>query len=467
MLSVIVEFLLGTYRADPDGLAGTGHQTQGEWPPSVSRLFAAFVAADGTRDRCRVTDGSELFWLEQLPPPVIHADMRVAHQPLNPRYVVRHEKTIAKKTHKEYPARAGALTRPGVRMALQTSRIAYRWDVELPSEPTLEALRLRAARISYFGASDSPVRLRIVTASTAPGLPENAFVPDETGDVVISVPQRGDLQVLDSMYDQWRERGASLSRQQFPALRHEVSYRNPDKKARNREGTVVAWLRLDKSIPGRKLGALTACFKESVLSQFQRLYGEPPCILHGHGFTGTGYEIARYLALPDVGFPHSKGRIHGLALWLPRDSDSSIQSRSGNAAAAIRRLCAKGFEARVFPWDRDVKGPYAANPQRWCRTSRSWVTAVPAIHERRRPLDLAELARWCKHAGLPEPIAFRSARTSLVPGALDLAPMEVNRPGRVGLPYSHVELFFAEDVQGPVVIGSGRQRGFGLCVPTD
>ena len=89
----------------------------------------------------------------------------------------------------------------------------------------------------------------------------------------------------------------------------------------------------------------------------------------------------------------------------------------------------------------------------------------PAIHERRRPLDLAEVRLWCQHARLPEPVAFRSARTPLVAGALDLAPVEVNRPGRPGLPYSHVELCFAEPVAGPVVIGAGRQRGFGLCVP--
>ena len=35
------------------------------------------------------------------------------------------------------------------------------------------------------------------------------------------------------------------------------------------------------------------------------------------------------------------------------------------------------------------------------------------------------------------------------------------------LPYSHVELRFAQAISGPVVIGSGRQRGFGLCVPVD
>ena len=121
---------------------------------------------------------------------------------------------------------------------------------------------------------------------------------------------------------------------------------------------------------------------------------------------------------------------------------------------------------RVASHDGEYR-PWAANPKRWQTKSRRWVTAFPAIHERRRPLDLDEISRWCRHAGLPKPLAFRHARTPLVRGAADLAPIEVNRPGRVGMPYSHIELVFAEPVHGPIAIGSGRQRGFGLCVPVE
>ena len=68
MLAVSVEFLHGTFRGDPDGTANTGRLTRGEWPPAPFRLFAALVAADGTRERCTVTDGAELEWFERLPP---------------------------------------------------------------------------------------------------------------------------------------------------------------------------------------------------------------------------------------------------------------------------------------------------------------------------------------------------------------------------------------------------------------
>ena len=90
MLAISVELLHRTFRGDPDGTANTGRLVRGEWPPSPTRLFAALVAADGTREKCRVTDGAELTWFERLPPPVIHAHARPCHQPLAPRYVVRH-----------------------------------------------------------------------------------------------------------------------------------------------------------------------------------------------------------------------------------------------------------------------------------------------------------------------------------------------------------------------------------------
>lgn len=466
MLAISVELLHGTFRGDPEGTANTGALQQGEWPPSPARLFSALVAADGTREKCRVTDGTELAWFERLPPPVIHAHSRPCHWQLEPRYVVKHEGSASKKTHQEYVGRSGALNRSGVRVSPRDPHIVYSWNAEPPAQATLDALRRRAARVGYLGGSDSPVRLRVMTRMPESIRREGAFVPDERGNTVIYVTAPGDLQVLDRMYDAWCEHGASVSRQQFPALRHGSRYRSPRSAQPIDRGEVVAWLRLGMAVSGRRVSTVTALFKEAILSQHHRIHGEPPAVLHGHGFDGQGYDIARYLALPDVGYPRSRGRIHGLALWMPPGSNDILRRKARDAAFAVRQLSGRGVDVAVTPREDELR-PLAAHPDRWLRPSRCWVTAVPAIHERRRRLDLGELARWCRHAGLPEPIAFRSARTPLVSGALDLAPVEVNRPDRPALPYCHVELKFAQAAPGPVVIGSGRQRGFGLCIPID
>lgn len=463
MLSISIEFLHGTFRGDPSGAANTGRLAHGEWPPSPARLFAALVAADGTRHECRVTDGSELEWLEGLVPPVIHACSLHHHQPLEPRYVVETRSGPSKSNHQEYVGRSGAMVRPGVRVSCPNPNVAYLWDADVPNDSILGALRRRAARVGYLGTSDSPVRLRVST--TAHQLKTGVFTPDPHGDEVINVTRRGDVEVLDRLFDAWREHGAAIGRAQFLALNHGQRYRSPAQPRQQDAGSVVAWLRLRKPVSGRRVTALTALFKAAVLSKHQQRYGEPDRVLHGHGFEGSGYEIARYLALPNVGDRWSRGLIHGLALWLPPGVDPIVRRRARDTALAIDRLIGPGADVGVTVASDDDGATTKAS--RWCRPSRTWATAFPAIHERRRKLDLEELARWCRHAGLPRPIGFRSALTRLVPGAIDLAPVEVNRPGRPGLPYSHVEIRFAEPVPGPVVIGSGRQRGLGLCVQVD
>lgn len=472
MLAIYVELLHGTFRADPDGTAHSGNLGSGEWPPAPSRLFAAFVAADGTRDRCRVTTGRELEWFEELPAPVIYAHGKPWHQRLLPRYVVVGDNTFASvkkkgyprevRSHLEYIGRQGAEVRPGVRVTPCNPRIVYAWDTRCPTE-FLNALRQRAARIGYLGTGDSPVRVRVHKAIPTSLAPRDAFRPHRDGDVAIRVPRAGDVERLDAVYDAWVERGITATRAQFPILRHEARYLSPAEELEVDRGGVVAWLRLDSALSGRRVSTVTALFKAAVLRRHQELYGEPPPVLHGHGFRERGYDLARFLALPDAGFEKSRGRIHGLALWLPPGCEPAVRNRAREAAFLVRRLRGGGVDTAVTRHANQLR-PVAANPSRWTRRARCWVTAFPSVYERRGRLDLAELSKWCEHAGLPAPIAFRSTRSPLVSGGVDLAPVEVNRPGRPGLPYSHVQIWFAEPVEGPVVIGSARQRGLGLCV---
>ena len=464
MLAVAVELLHGTFRGDPDGTANTGWAMRGEWPPAPGRLFAALVAADGTRDRCSVSDGSELEWLERLPPPTIYADPSPWHQKAAPRFVVQHSGSAAKFTHQEYVGRQGVIQRSSVRVTPREPRVVYSWH-ETPPPAALDALRRRAARVGYLGTSDSAVRVRVVTRMPDGVVAGSAFEPSADGNVVLNVPAPGDLRLLDRLFDAWRERGADVARAQFPALRHEASYRAPRRRSwEETTGTVVAWLRLAEAVPGRWVGTVSALFKQAVLARYQELHGAPPAVLHGHGFENAGYDLARFLPLPDVGYPRSRGRIQGLALWLPPGREPMALRRARDAALAVRRLAGRGIDVRVAPHEGEPR-PVAARPGRWTRRSLAWVTAFPAVHERRGELDLSQVSRWCRHAGCPEPVAFRAARAPLIRGAVDLAPGAVNRPGRPARPYSHVELRFAVPVRGPVVVGAGRQRGFGLCVP--
>ena len=464
MIVVSVEFLHRTFRGDPDGTAITGNQLRGEWPPSPARLFSAFVAADGTRDISRVTSGKELEWMESLPPPVIYAQSHPSHQGLHPRFVVEHSGRAVKNTHQEYVARKGTQYREGVKIALSDPKVVYSWTDSAQNENTMRALARRAARIGYLGTSDSPVRIR-VSDHLPNRLPSGKWTPDPNGNTRIGVPRKGDLETLDRLFDAWTDHGSSISRAQFSTLNHRTRYRSSGKQENISRGGVLIWLRVLPALSGRRISDLTMLFKKAVLSCYQRVHGEPPNVLHGHGYARTGYEIARYLALPDVGSQYSRGRIHGLALWLPPDIDQVRSMRIRDAVLSIDRLVGTEINVTVEENEVRTKKLWSTNPQRWQGPAKTWITAFPVIHERYGAATLEEAKRWCRNAGLAEPCAFFSSRTPLVPGAVDLSPTEVNRSSRDAKPYSHAVFQFKEPISGPIVVGAGRQRGFGLCVP--
>lgn len=474
MLAIRAELLHGTYRADPDGLARTGRLERGEWPPAPLRLLAALVAADGTGAACRHTDGTELTFLEGCAPPTIYASApdRVWHQPLQPRYVARAQAGFAKDKptgpeiahHAEYVGRKGAEVRPGVRVAPASPSVVYAWDVEPPPE-ILRALARRAARVGYLGCADSPVKLTVST-----GVPADVgepFVPDDEGSVTIAVPRPGVLAAMIAHYELWQQMGPSLHRSQATGLRRFARYRPPGTAAPSASEPAPAtlWMVLEPAVSGRRVAAVAAAFKAALLDLYQRQLGDPPAVLHGHGLRGEDYELARFLALPDVGAARSRGRIHGLALWLPAERPDTLLEECRAALRGLVTLVGSGFSASCRIWAGEER-PWAANPRRWQGPSTRWATAFPAVYERRaRHLDLETVANWCTHAGLRGPAAFRASRAPLIPGGVDLLPAEVNRPGRDAKPYTHLELLFDTPVRGPVVVGGARQRGLGLCAP--
>ncbi len=465
MLSATVEFLLGTYRADPDGTAHTGRLQDGEWPPAPSRLFDALVAADGTGQRCRHTDGTELQMLEAAPSPSIEATTATHSQRLEPRFVVKQDGGSVKKQQQEYVARTAALVRPGVRVTPRVPTVRYLWPVDIEDEH-LRALQVRAARVGYLGCADSPVRVRVERLPDDISLASETYRPDPNGDASIGVPTAGRLETLDVAFAEWTEHGTAVGRSQFPALTTKISYRVP--QAGNRDtanGRVVATLVLRSGVSGRRVAAVAATFKAAVLRRFEDTQGQkPPQVLHGHGFGTDGYDLARFLSLPDVGHLHASGRILGVALWLPPGCGDAVTAAVREVVHSVRRLDGRGIHVSTEAW-QGQRRPLAVQPRRWIGPSRRWVTAFPAVHERHVSLTLDEVGRWCEHAGLPRPAAVRSSRSPLATGSVSLAPSEVHRPGMPRRPYSHVELLFDQLVRGPVVIGSARQRGLGLCFP--
>jgi len=451
-----VELLHGTYRADPDGSAPTGRQTRGEWPPSPARLLAALIAADGTRDRCHRTTGSELSLLAAADPPVIHADPDPHHQPLHERYVAGQKRE--KGQQQEYPSRKGVLIRPGVRVAPRNPSVRFAYDIQV-SIDDIAAIAYRAARVGYLGCADSPVKVTVARSSDFEASHGAAWTPDDEGAEVVNVHSRGDVERWQAAFDAWSEHGVTRGQ----ARRHQprAMYRHPDDPLPHPErGRVRVWLPFKRPVAGRQAAVVAHALKQAALSLYR---GDPPAWLHGHINSSDEYQLARFLLLPDAGHRYSDGQLHGAAIWVPGGVNEEETRNLIAALLPISSLLLAGGRRIEIDRSRRVR---TTKPRRWTRPAQRWVTVLPAVSDRHGRIDSAAVVRWCEQAGLPKPVKYRISRKPLLPGGIDLHPSETRRPGHSqNRPYAHVGLMFEEEIEGPVVIGAARSYGLGLCAP--
>jgi CRISPR-associated protein Csb2 len=474
MLTVNVTLLHGTIRAtSPDDLSLTGAGDPGDWPPSPARIVAALVAGDGTRDRCRITTGTELALFERARPPRIYAvpPGDVLTSRLRERFVVANERSGG--TVQEYPARTAVLVRPGTRLCPTDPRLAYVWDDLEPREEELRALSLRAARVGYLGCADSPVQVTVSSGFDPSFAPTTAWEPDPEGSHHLPVPFPGYIEILDRAFDEWtlhRARRAWFRTERAP-------YRAPGEHRRARPERAwgeTVWLRFETALAGRAALHVAEGVKRAILDLYQRYVaaspGAIPALLHGHGLQGRGYRLAQWLTLPDIGYRYSRGRLHGAAIMLPGDAPVEVVEGVRHAAWRLRELAVPGLRPVQVSLHGGEARPWAANPKRWLGPARRWVAALPVVHERRRRHGPTQddVATWCEHAGLPRPVWARCSPVPLLEGSPALRPEEVYR-SREGVrrPYSYVEVVFAEPVHGPAALGRARQYGMGLMAPAE
>ncbi|MGI8758224.1 MAG: type I-G CRISPR-associated protein Csb2 [Acidimicrobiales bacterium] len=472
MLVIDVELLFGTIRAgSPDDLAASGSGDPGEWPPSPARLLSALVAADGTGERCKVTTGEELVAIEAASPPRIlcDGDEKVLRSPLEPRYVVVDAK--AENTMQDYPARTGAEVRLGSRLSPFSPLISYVWDDLTLADSLVAAVRRRAARVGYLGCADSPARLRVRTDASRPGSSmSHSWEAAKDGDVDLPVPYDGFVADLDDLYERFTG-GEWVRRAWLPPVR--APYRSPSRRKAaqsERPEAVVLWFRLATPLAGRHALFVTETLRKATMQAFDEHVnagsGDLPPVLSGHGFETPSWEQALYLALPHVGRAHADGRLHGAAIVLP-PSATDLAAGVRLALSHVRALRLPGGRVISIAPYAGERSPLAAVPRRWSMPSTHFVSALPVVHERFRKggPNLQDVTMWCRHAGLTDPVAFRSSRLPLTDGAITLRPHEVYRPQRPRMPYSHVQVRFAEPVRGPVVLGRFRTLGLGLLMP--
>ena len=245
---------------------------------------------------------------------------------------------------------------------------------------------------------------------------------------------------------------------------------------------------------------LAEIFHKTLLDRWGRnsSLGPLPSWLSGHQAGEVGLRTApaanTHLAifpLAFVGTPHATGHLLGIGLALPTPESIGLDAATfriqwRHALAAL--LDEKGqielsppdkaWTVRLAP-EESPDPRQALRPARWTQASAIWTTVTPIILDRHpkphfnkdpeawRESCISIIAVACERIGLPKPLEIQVSPHSTLVGVPSasgfVAP--ASRPGRPGRFHVHASLKFAAPVEGPLLLGAGRYRGYGLCLP--
>lgn len=452
-----------------------------EWPPSWMRVFSALVAVARHGDPAEV---ALLETLERLPPPAISAepaslleatDLMSERQAWVPTNALKADSASANLPGRSNGARGWA------RFSPRDGVFSYVWEGEPLGETQVQLLQQLSCRVPYLGRSTSPVVLEVRRdlAGPAPSLhpvPADRRGISDGANAIVSmrVPFPGSLAALRSAHEQ---KAKGLPGDPW-AIGAYVDYWKGEVRPASEalQGPYRNLIVLELRGPlrdGRHVVGFTDLLRKALMANLTRQVDA----VHGHGQQGS--PRCSFLALPFVGHRHADGHIVGLGIAVPqldrqdlRDLTLAVETtvRQGLSSPSLGSFALR----RLLPLDQ-LRAAQTLRSSRWSRPSRWWVTVYPAVLDRfaKRHEDIPELVRrTVRNAGYPEPVAVRSGVrpfSALVPGAIDLQPHETIRPGHAQgfKPYRHLVLEFAAPVEGPVLIGSMRHYGLGLCLPID
>lgn len=440
-----------------------------ETVPSPFRLFCALVSVAGRHGDPASHAG--LRWLEQQPPPDIVVPPEIDRGRTDTYFVTNKRES-----------KGGSMTHPGRQnVAKHRSWITFRgpgfrfvWH-STPDATVLESLRELARGVTYLGRVESTARVDFSSDSaTGPGPDDRLLrqVPLGVAGSNVPAPYPG---VVDALVDAF-ERGASAWE-----VARGVAYAIDEPPApdviRGPFDSMLVFSIDGQPVAGANVLDVTAAFRAAVIARVSDVTGQDhvPVAVHGHqpdiGHLG-------YLGLSFADHDRADGRVLGLAVATPDDLDREVRDVLARAIAdpstPFTRISygrGRGGQLNIEfnPFSSRARTLAAAHWQGGQGGRRTWATVTPLMLDRfpgsDEPVESA-VAACVVRAGYPAPELVEVSPSGFVPGAVRYRrgwsqPLG-SRPRR---PLWHARLRFSEPVLGPVVVGSLRYLGGGLCVP--
>lgn len=232
---------------------------------------------------------------------------------------------------------------------------------------------------------------------------------------------------------------------------------------------------------------LVEALRGTILSTFGK--SPIPSWVSGHEPNGEKLQHGSHLALAPlafVGSQYADGHLLGMAIMIPRQVPLSDR---GRALAALLFDESSGAEKPITlnlgslgVWslirESSGAGKQTLQTRTYTEPNVSWASVTPIVLDRLPKSDrVNDPAAWrqevasiiatsCENIGLPAPVAVRVEKTPFFFGSLRAMPGQGGFPQlRKGTFQVHAAIEFDRPVMGPLLLGAGRFRGYGLMRP--
>lgn len=382
-----------------------------------------------------------------------------------------------------------------------SSSFVQMWRVPEGEEPNSD---LNPVAVAPHGAG--AVHLRITTVGCLRELQQrfNGYTIDRFFDLSLAISKSTGGAKREAKAEFAAEFGTEWTRSLLPParLRPMLTLTRPYVRQRPAE-TVVSRTCFDSDLliltkqDGPNLGLeSTALLTEALRGALLKKCGvTAPEWLTGHRSNGGPSESPHIAILPLAfsGVQYADGHVLGLAIAFPRDVPARERARAlrpilfdPRGQPTEIRLTLGKLGVWTLRQEERVAPPLTLRAETWCQVERPsaiWASVTPVVLNRHPKIDseknraawfseVAEIvAKSCEHAGLPRPVEIDLDKTAWHQGAPRARPgaggfpLLQGKPGAPARQQVHVWLRFASPVTGPLIIGAGRYRGYGLCKP--
>jgi len=440
-----------------------------EWPPHPARLFFALVDALHTEGNQPI-EREAIEWLaKQAAPELVHSEKcdRIldVFVPVNDTSLADLTEVVSGNAPRSRQPRTFPSVTP------DDPNVYFIWREADPSQPINDALAIIASRVARLGHSSSLVAVRVCDNP-----PSARLIPHLAGEVHLRVFDESTLESVENAFEVSVEMG---QRGVLPV--RFLSYRDlkgvPSRISTPPRGVFAEMFAFKAIGPRLPIVAAPLVAQAMRTASISQAHDPVPEVLSGHRANGApsvrphvAFAALPYVADAQVGPKYADGHLLGVVVMLPQGIDGADRLSILRAIGAVEELRL----GRMGEWRLERMPPdpplHGLRQHTWTHPSVHWASATPIVLDRfpKNPYgsEAADIiASSCERIGLPRPVA-KAGRFSAL---LGVPPSDAfDALAKRGMPprfHVHADLIFPTPVRGPVLIGAGRYRGFGLCRP--